>query len=297
VTRRRELPCGGGADEKGDDDRGDDRGSGVLGGSVGHEPDRLEHDDSGARDEQAVPDTPHRDGSECGEDDRCKGGSRRADSLVERERGGPQCRAEEAERGERLRRPRKGDDHARGRDACRRDERPRRRKEVVQDRGRSERRVAARDPSAAGRQRRVQLPVAAMDHEPCCEDEHGRARAERNPGHRADPPAVRGEHEEEDDAEERHDAAGERYTACAEQIPVPRELRRASATRTLGRLRLGPIRGHPSRDGPALDGRRGRRCGCCGAPPDRVRRRRLRVLRQLEGVCTPFHVGSCGREL
>ena len=69
--------------------------------------------------------------------------------------------------------------------------------------------VAAGDPGADRRERGVvHVREAPLDVEARREEERGRQRAERDARDRADPAAVDREHEEEDDPEQRHRAAG-----------------------------------------------------------------------------------------
>src|SRR3990172_7333833 len=96
--------------------------------------------------------------------------------------------------------------------------------------------IGACDPRPDGGQRRPVLAVARPQQEARCEDEHRRRRAERNTHLLVDPATVRGEHEEQPDAERHDRAADDRETTSADEIPVSGE-RAQRAPRRLGRRR------------------------------------------------------------
>jgi hypothetical protein len=94
------------------------------------------------------------------------------------------------------------------------------------------------------------VAVATTQLEAGYEDTHGGARSEPNASDRADPPTVDRQDEEEDDPQERHDAARNRERACAEEIrelhggePERRGTRRGRGRRRHGRRLHGPRAG------------------------------------------------------
>jgi hypothetical protein len=137
-------------------------------------------------------------------------------------------------------------------------------KEVVAGCGEEERRVAAGDAGAGGRERGVRVAVAAVEEGAAGEDQHRGDRPERDARHRPDPAAVDREHEEEDDTEHRHRAARPRERPGAEQ-DAQIELAARSG------------RGAGQRGGPGRDRRSSRRRSGDSLRLSRPRRRRAEL--------------------
>jgi hypothetical protein len=172
--------------------------------------------------------------------------------------------------------------------------------QLVLGRGEQERRVAARDAGAGGRDCGVGVAVAPVRPDAGAEEQRRGDRAEGDTRRRADPPAVDRQHEEEDDAEHRDRGAGERQRPRAE----PRrevELRLLEARRPRRpRRRQGRLVRRRRRDGDggeapwrrSLDG-----CGNVRRPGRRGRpgalRGRLGLVQRLE----PFGHGPEPAEL
>jgi hypothetical protein len=179
------------------------------------------------------------------------------------------------------------------------------RDEVVEDDGCEQRRVAAGDPGADRGERRVELAVARADEEPEPDGGRGDGGAKENALDRSDPTAVDREHEEEDDAEQHHDSAGDRERARAHQVGRldSRQRDAAGALPLLPGLRRGrPRRRRPRRRRAFRHGLGQRRRllddgGRAGKRPELVDLALQRVQLALDGVESVLdggHVSSRG---
>jgi hypothetical protein len=230
---------------------------------IGDESDRLRADDRGDGRQQRLPlalrgdhrgrrEHDHREG-------RRGGGHARVDRLERRRERG----ADEPDARQDLRAPRERD-HGR-----QRGDRARERKrecvghEVVARRGRRERRVGPCRTGSHGREGREELAVPGADEEARAEDECRGDRPEEDALGGPDPPAVRGEHEQQAYAQRRHCSPDDREAARAEELPALDQLARGQA----GRTRFLPGRHH--------DGRVARRRVRLDPRPGRLRRCRL----------------------
>ena len=184
---------------------------------VGDECDRLRRGDGDRRDEQTAPVAEHCHDGRRGEHE---AGERRAgcrEAVLQRDRNRHEHRADEPERRERLGPPGERDRRTEGGDRGGRGQCERRRDQVVERRRGEQRRVEAGDAGACRRDGCVRVAVAPTQPDAGADERSRGGRPEGDPRRRADPAAVDGEHEEEDDAEERHDAAGPRERTRAEQ--------------------------------------------------------------------------------
>ena len=180
----------------------------VHGLALGDEADALGNRSDQRGDQEAAPALAERDHGGGGEQDGDEARPEEGQLLVlderhERDEHG----ADEPEGGDELGAPGEGNRGGAGSDARCGDQRPRVGDEPVERRGCEEGGEAARDACADGGERRVRRPEAAPEPEAPREDgERGRgAEAEAQLG--ADPAAVHGEHEEEDDPEDGYDRA------------------------------------------------------------------------------------------
>ncbi len=183
------------------------------------------HEERG-RNEQLAPVARHCDSARGDEnDDRERGGLPRHAGVEglqrRRERG-----TEEADPRDDLRAPAKryhGRDRSNG--AGQRQRQPVG-DEVVAGSRRGERCIAARDACADCGKRRPVLAVARPEEETGAEDERRGRRAERDASAVVDPATIRGEDEEQPDAQRHHGATGDRKATRAHEIPVPSQLAR-----------------------------------------------------------------------
>ena len=149
-----------------------------------------------------------------------------------------------------LRRPGDRDHDADRGDPRRQAKRGERRHEPVERRGCQQSGVAAGDPGRDGGESRVELTVPVPGDEAYDDEEDRREGAERDALDGPDPAAVDREHEEEDDAEHRHEPARPRQRPRTEQVAEvdgrTRRLPRARRRRRRGRA-LKPRRGSRGR--------------------------------------------------
>jgi hypothetical protein len=218
AAARRAARHAGPEDQQPDDRRHDDVACGRIGPDVEHEPDRLSDDDDCAGSEEGVPAAADRDRDQPGEDEGRKGSPERADLGIDRMGERDERRADEAERRDGLRVPGQRDRRPYTRDPGGDHKRGEIRNQAVHRGGGEQRRVAARDAGADGRDRRVELPVPVAHHDPAGEHQRRRERAEQDALRRPDPAAIDGEDEEEDDAQQRHDATRPGERTGAEQV-------------------------------------------------------------------------------
>ncbi len=144
-----------------------------------------------------------------------RGADRAPLAVLQRDRRGREHGADQSEPGDQLGSPGECRHRRDGCDAGRENECDLAWNEVVQSGGREQRCVPAGDPCSGRCERGVHRSVRAVQPEAGTEDEERSERAEADPLDGADPAAVHGEHEEEDDPQERHDPArpGERLRA------------------------------------------------------------------------------------
>ena len=222
-------------DEQAPEDRREPDHGPVHGLALGDEADALGNRSDQRSDQEAAPALAERDHGGGGEQDGDEARPEEGQLLVlderhERDEHG----ADEPEGGHELGAPGEGNRRGAGGDARGGDQRPRVGDEPVERRGCEERGEAARDACADGGERRVRRPEAPLEPEAPREDgERGRgAEAEAQLG--ADPAAVHGEHEEEDDSEDGHDRARPGEPERAGEL---REVDLAPGARRAGRSR------------------------------------------------------------
>ncbi len=236
----------------------------------GSQPGRLGSHDGRDRDQQPVPAAWHRkcDGS-C-EHDYGKGDRHPLETAVERLQPGCQRRPEQADAGDDLGVPGQRDQDGDDRDQAREGKcEPVGNEVVVRGRG-GEARVAARDACSHRADGRQHLAVAPAHPEAGADGARRDDGPERDAHPRRDPATVRGEHEQQDDAEGGDAAADDGEAARAEQIPVARQVGDRATRRRRGSRR----------------GRRGTRSGGRGG---RSRRHALGRPAHGRGRCTrPF---------
>ena len=135
------------------------------------EPGSLRADDGEHDGEQELPAARDGDDGRRGEDDDAERDGGRADPAVERLESGRQRSPDETQRRDELRAP--GERHGDGEPGDRRGDRERGRSghEVIQRRGRRQRRVAAGDARPDGREARCDLAVPSMEEDACGEDQ------------------------------------------------------------------------------------------------------------------------------
>ena len=191
---------------------------------IGDEHEGLRADDRGNAHEQRLPASARGHHGGRREDDHRESGGCGRHARVDRLQRGRQRGADEPDAGQDLRAPRERD---RGRQ---RGDQARERQgqcvghEVVPCGRRREGRVGTRRAGAHGREGGEQLPVPRPDGEPGAEDERRGDRADEDALGRANPPAVRSQHEEQADPERGDRAADDREAARTEELPPIDEL-------------------------------------------------------------------------
>ena len=211
--------------------------------SIHHEGDRLRADDRGNRRQQRLPVALRRDHRGRRKDDhregRGGGGHARVDGLERRRKRG----ADQPDARQDLRAPCEGDRRRQRRDGAGERESERVGHEVIARRCRRKRCVGPGRARSHGGESGEELAVAGADDDPRAENECRGDRPEEDALGGPDPPAVRGEHEQQADTQRRHGSADDREAARAEELPALDELARGGA----GRARCLP--------GRQLDGR------------------------------------------
>ncbi len=221
-----------------------------------------------ACDEEPRPAAPEAHDRDRGEHERGERRSEHLDAALDPDRRRRECRADETDPREDLRRPRERDRGPDGGDRRGEDEGGGVVDEVVAGGGGEERRVAAREPRADRGERRVELPVAPPRDDTGGHEQPGHERTGEDALGGADPAAVDREHEQEDDAEQGHDPAGDGERACVQQLGEGR-------TRTArGGLAHGPGRSAAARAEPAGPAVRPQRPRVRRPGPARARRGR-----------------------
>ncbi len=179
---------------------------------------RLREAHAGARDEQHVPPVADRDHGSGRVHDGDERRPEHGKPTLGDDRERNEHRAQQAHPGHELRAPAERRDETDGGDRSGDDERGGVPEIVVQSRGGEQDGVAAGDAGADGGKRRVRLSVAPAELEAGGEDERGGDSAQRDTTAGADPAAVHGQDEEEDDPEQGHDPARDREPLGSEQI-------------------------------------------------------------------------------
>ena len=234
---RRELPSDRDSQQREHERRGDDDRSPRDRAWLGGEPHDLDaHDDRG-RDQELVPGARDGDDPHGHEHDRRERGRLPGHLGVDGLERGGECRAEEPERRDQLGLPADRDHRSDRSDQTRERKRQSVGDEVVARGGRGERRVRPGDARAHRRERRPVLPVARSQQETGSEHRRRGRRSERDARALVDPAAVRGEHEEESDAERHDHSARDREAASAHEVPVARELAEGASRRLRRSLR------------------------------------------------------------
>ncbi len=218
-----------------------------------HQRQELRHADRTGDEEQTVPAPVDPDDRGAEEDERHEARSSGRRRIVDQREDRHEHRADEAEGRHDLRRPverQRDSDGGDSRCQCQSHER---RHQLIASGGKEQRRVAAGDAGADRGDRRVEPSVTSVREHAGGEEECRRDRAEHNPLDGADPAVARGQSEEEDDAEQRHDAAGEREPARPQQVRrlEPGHHHLAAEEGRLARLRRqgGPACRRRARDG------------------------------------------------